>query len=306
MTAIQSLIISVFLLFCSAGLSVSQELPAAQPAAAASPDVGVAAQYDSTHVYVTADDFDRFVASVRATFGGTTSKRVVTAVTPTSSSTISQVVLTPVGTFSVFGYKTPIPYPFGAERTGNLVTDMDMAVRRAREAGAYVLVTPFDDPIGRDTIIQFPGGVNMQFYVHTTAPSYKPLEMAPENRVYLPSDAVDTFVRSFIVFSSGKLVSNDEQAPGIEVGRPSETYRRVRVESTFGKLTVLATDGHLPYPYGRETTGYEVTDLAATLAKAKNAGIQILVGPYKTGQRDAAMVQFPGGYIAEVHSAVKK
>ncbi len=306
MTPIHSFIISVFLLFCSAGLSVCQELPAAQHTATAPPDVGVGTQYDSTHVYVTADDFDRFVASVRATFDGTTSKRVVTAVTPTSSSTISQIILTPVGTFSVFGYKTPIPYPFGAERTGNLVTDMDTAVRRARETGAYVLVTPFDDPIGRDTIIQFPGGVNMQLYVHTTAPSYKPLEMVPENRVYLPSDAVDTFVRSFIVFSSGKLVSNDEHAPGVEVGRPNETYRRVRIESTFGKLTVLATDGHIPYPYGRETTGYEVTDLAVTLAKAKNAGIQVLVGPYKAGQRDAAMVQFPGGYIAEVHSAVKK
>ena len=33
---------------------------------------------------------------------------------------------------------------------------------------------PFDDPIGKDAIIQWPGGVNTQLYWHTTAPSYKP------------------------------------------------------------------------------------------------------------------------------------
>ena len=27
-------------------------------------------------------------------------------------------------------------------------------------------------------------------------------------------------------------------------------------------MTVLVTDGHLPYPFGREMTGYEVSDLA--------------------------------------------
>jgi hypothetical protein len=31
------------------------------------------------------------------------------------------------------------------------------------------------------------------------------------------------------------------------------------------------TDGHLPYPYGRETTGYEVTNLNDTVAKAKRS-----------------------------------
>ncbi len=35
------------------------------------------------------------------------------------------------------------------------------------------------------------------------------------------------------------------------------------------QLTVLVTDGHLPYPYGREMTGYELANLADTLAKAK-------------------------------------
>jgi hypothetical protein len=66
------------------------------------------------------------------------------------------------------------------------------------------------------------------------------------------------------------------------------------------------TDGHLPYPYGREVTGYEVANLADTLTKAKGAGVTVLVAPYQADQREAAIVQFPGGYIAEIHSLVKK
>ena len=66
------------------------------------------------------------------------------------------------------------------------------------------------------------------------------------------------------------------------------------------------TDGQLPYPFGRELTGYEVTNLGETLAKAKGAGATILVAPYQADQRQASFVQFPGGYIAEIHSAVKK
>ena len=92
----------------------------------------------------------------------------------------------------------------------------------------------------------------------------------------------------------------------VEIGRPAESYRRVRIESKFGNLTVLVTDGHLPYPYGREMTGYEVTNVADTLAKAKAAGVDVLVPLYKTDERDAVVVRFRGGYIAEIHSRVKK
>jgi hypothetical protein len=66
------------------------------------------------------------------------------------------------------------------------------------------------------------------------------------------------------------------------------------------------TDGHLPYPYGREVTGYEVANLADTLTKAKSADVTVLVAPYEADQREAAIVQFPGGYIAEIHSVIKK
>jgi hypothetical protein len=273
---------------------------------AATANVAVGPQYDTTHVYVAPEDFDRFVASLIATFGGTTSKQGVFTVTPTPSSTMSQLVLTPVGTVSVFGFKTPIPYPFGAERTGYLVTDLEGATRTALEDGADVVVSPFNDPIGRDVVIQWPGGVNMQLYWHTSAPSYKPLQTIPENRVYVSADRVAAFTRSFLAFSRGKVVSDDAHASGVEIGRPNDTYRRIRIESNFGKLTVLITDGHLPYPYGRETTGYEVANLADTLAKAKAAGVEILVVPYTADQRDAALVQFPGGYIAEIHSPASK
>ena len=271
-----------------------------------SASVAVGPQYDTTHVYVAPEDFDRFVASLVATFGGTTTKQGVFTVTPTQSSTMSQLVLTPVGSVSVFGFKTPIPYPFGLERTGYLVTDMDEAVRAAKATGADVFVAPFDDPIGRDALIQWPGGVNTQLYWHTAAPSYAPLQTVPENRVYISPDRVDLFVRSFLAFSHGTVVSDEARAPGLEIGRPAETYRRVRIESKFGKLTALVTDGHLPYPYGREMTGYEVANLPEALTKAKAAGVNVLVPSYKTDERDAVVVQFPGGYIAEIHSVTKK
>lgn len=299
-------VLFVALVLGGARVSLCQQSTAPRPASRHIPDLAVGPQYDSTQVYVTPQDFDRFVASVVATFGGTTSKQVLTTVTPTSSSTISQIILTPVGMFSVFGYKTPVPYPFGAERTGYLVTDMDAAVQAARAVGADVLVTPFDDPIGRDAIIQFPGAVNTQPYVHTIAPSYKPLEAVPENRVYVSFDKADAFIRSFLAFSHGKIVSDDKHAPGVEIGRPRGTYRQIRTESGFGKMTVLVTDGHLPYPYGRETTGYDVTNFMDVLAKAKSAGVQILVAPYQDGQRAAAIVQFPGGFIAEIHSPAER
>jgi len=71
-------------------------------------------------------------------------------------------------------------------------------------------------------------------------------------------------------------------------------------------VAVLVTDGHLPYPYGREVTGYEVSDLSVTVAKAENAGAAVLVKPYMTSDREAAIVQFPGGYVAEIHAVSRK
>jgi len=302
-------IISFTILLVAGGVSAGLCQQSAETTAhtsSATPGLAVGPQYDTTHVYIAPEDFDRFVSSVLATLGGTSSKKVVTDVTPTPSSTFSQLILTPSGTISAFAFTTPVPYPFGIERTGYLVTDMGTAIRVARQTGADILVTPFNDPIGQDAVIQWPGGVNMQLYSHFTPPSYKALETVPENRVYVSADRADSFAKGFLAFSRGKIVSDDAQAPGIEIGRPQTTYRRIRIESTFGKVTVLVTDGQLPYPYGREVTGYEVANLAATLSKGKSAGVTVLVAPYKAERREAAIVQFPGGYIAEIHSQVIK
>ncbi|WP_225823555.1 glyoxalase [Streptomyces naphthomycinicus] len=261
----------------------------------------VGPQYDTTHVYVTPGDVDAFVDSWQATFGGTHTAKVVTTVTPTPSSTESELVLSPVGTLSVFDFKTPVPYPFGTERTGWLMSDFDKGVRLARKSGAHVVVAPFDDPIGRDAIVQFPGGVNAQLYWHTKAPAYAPLDSVPDNRVYLTPDAVHDFLGSYLRFTGGRIVSDLRAADAGDIGLPGQTYRRIAVRSPFGNTVVSVTDGHLPYPFGRETTGYAVRDLTVTLRKAEAAGAKVLWGPYAADGRADAMVRFPGGYVAELH-----
>lgn len=267
--------------------------------------VAVAPQYDTSHVYVAPADVERFVQSFTATFGGQSTPQVVVNVLPVPSSTTSQLIQTPVGTVSLFGFTTPIPHPFGQERNGYLVKDMDVALKEARKAGADVIVSDFPDPIGRDAVVQWPGGVNMQLYWHTKVPSYAPFQTVPENRVYVSKDRAAAFVKSFVAFSHGKVVSDAKKAPGVEIGRADVTYERIRIESPFGKMVVLATDGHLPYPFGHDTTGYEVSNLQDTLTKASAAGVKTLVEPFTSEGRDAAVVEFPGGYVAEIHQLTK-
>jgi hypothetical protein len=301
MRVINALALTTLLLATAGGTSMAQDKPAD-----ATPSVAVGPQYDTAHVYVALADLDRFSDSLIATFGGTKSQKATLTITPTPSKTMWQAVYTPVGTFSVFGFTTPIPYPFGLERTGYLVTDMDTAIQSAKANEADIVVAPFKDPLGRDAIVQWPGGLYMQLYWHTTAPNYAKLDDVPENRVYVSPVRADAFVRAFVGFSHGKVVSDDRNAPGIEIGRPKDTYRRVRIDSTFGKIAVLVTDGQLPYPYGREMSGYQVANLADAVSKAKAAGATVLVDPYTSDGRAAALVQFPGGYIAEIHGAASK
>jgi hypothetical protein len=274
----------------------------ANPQSAANTEIAVGPQYDSTHVYVAPADLDAFVKSFTATFGGQASKLQVMNVLPVPSSTEFQSVSTPVGTLSVFAFQTPIPFPFGQERTGYLVTDMDAAIKAGRSAGAEVIVEPFKDAIGRDAVIQFPGGLKTQLYWHFTPPNFPPLETIPDNRVYVSRDRADNFVRSFITFSHGKITEDNPHADAGEIGRPAETFRRIRITSLFGNMQINVTDGHLPYPFGHEIMGYQVSDLAATLEKAKTSGAKILSPPFKTTGRVTAIVQFPGGYMAEIHS----
>lgn len=283
-------------------LSVSILAPVSAKEAATLQGVSVGPQYDTTHVYVAPADFDTFVNSFTATFGGKPSKQGTTNVLPVPSNAKLQYVWTPVGTLSTFGFLTPIPYPFGQERTGYLVTDMDEAIKEAHDAGAEVIVDKFKDPIGLDTVIQWPGGVKMQLYWHFTAPHYDPLQTVPDNRVYVSEYEADRFVQDFLRFSHGKVVSDDRKADAGEIGKPGQTYRRVRIVSGFGKMQVNVTDGHLPYPFGHEISGYEVSDLDATLAKATAAGAKVLSPRYDAADRSTAIVQFPGGYIAEIHA----
>ncbi|HEV3220292.1 MAG TPA: hypothetical protein VGZ48_11015 [Candidatus Acidoferrales bacterium] len=298
---IESMVLAAFLLVAlSAGIAGGQSKPAADAGFAVGP------QYDSTHVYVAPAELDAFVKSFIATFGGQASKPSVTNIAPVPSSTVFQVLTTPVGMLSVFAFQMPIPFPFGQERTGYMVTDMGSAISAARSAGAEVIVAQFADPIGTDVIIQWPGGIKMQLYSHFTPPSYPPLETIPDNRVYVSPDRADSFVNGFVRFARGKVVADDKQADAGEIGRPGEIYRRIRISSLFGNTLVFVTDGHLPYPFGREITGYEVHDLRATLDKANAAGVKILSPPYKVNDRTTAIVEFPGGYIAEIHSVAQR
>jgi predicted enzyme related to lactoylglutathione lyase len=267
-------------------------------------NVAVGPQYNTTHVYVVPADLDAFVGSFVATFGGKPSKRIVGNVTPVASSTEMQYILSPVGALSIFAYQTAVPFPYGQERTGYLVNNMDAAVKAARAAGAEIIVEPFKDPIGMDAVIQWPGGVKMQLYLHFTPPTNPPLESVPENRVYVSRDEADHFVSCFVRFAHGKVLGDDRQADAGEIGRAGEAYRRLRITSLFGSMLVLVTDGHLPYPFGLETTGYQVQDLGATLTKAKAAGVKVLTATFSARDRSTAIVEFPGGYKAEVHEVI--
>ncbi|MBD8099738.1 glyoxalase [Pseudomonas fluorescens] len=270
-------------------------------ALAATPGVAVAPQYDTSHVYVAPVDVERFAQSFLATFGGKSTPQVVVNVLPVPSSTTSQLLQTPAGTVSLFGFTTPVPHPFGQERNGYLVKDMDVALKAARDNGADVIVSDFPDPIGRDAVVQWPGGVNMQLYWHTKTPDYAAFETVPENRVYVSNDSAERFIKAFLGFSHGKVVSDDKHAPAVDVGQAGGTYRRVEIESPFGRMAVLVTNGQLPYPFGHDTTGYQVNDLAATLGKATGSGAKVLVPAFDSKGRRSALVEFPGGYVAEIH-----
>lgn len=178
-------------------------------ASAQIPGVAVAPQYDSTHVYVAPADAGNFVRCFLGAFDGNSTKQIVATVTPTPGATTSQLLQTPVETVSLFGFLTPIPSPFGEERTGWLVTDLDSALRRAQASGDEVVVAAFHDAIGRDAVVRFPGGVLTQLYWHTNTPHYAPFVSVPENRVYVSEDGVGALLKSFLRFSGGRIVSDD-------------------------------------------------------------------------------------------------
>lgn len=144
----------------------------------------------------------------------------------------------------------------------------------------------------------------MQLYWHTKTPEYAAFQTVPENRVYLSAERADTFIKSFLGFSHGKVLVDDKHAPGVDIGQAKGSYRRVDIESPFGRMAVLVTNGQLPYPFGHETTGYQVADLKATLGKATGSGAKVLVPAFDSKGRRSALVEFPGGYVAEIHQLI--
>jgi hypothetical protein len=216
-----------------ASCSVSPPPGSAPDTAASSPaSDAMGTQYDTTHVYVTPGSIDAFAASWAATFGGSHTAQSVVNVTPTPSETKSELVFSPVGYLSVFDFQTPTPFPFGAERTGWLLRNFDQGVASARADGAAVVVTPFPDPIGRDAIVQFPGGINTQLYWHTKTPSYPALATVPENRVYLSPDTLPSFENAYLKFTGGKVTSARER------GRSRDRYTRPEISSDPNRGTV--------------------------------------------------------------------
>src|SRR6202044_3926236 len=92
--------LTVFLTVGSARFSIGQQTTPTVADTVATRNLAVGPQYDTAHVYVAPEDFDKFVASLLATFGGTASKKAATTVTPTPSRTMWQAVSTPVGLLS--------------------------------------------------------------------------------------------------------------------------------------------------------------------------------------------------------------
>ncbi|MFJ8792225.1 VOC family protein [Streptomyces sp. NPDC102462] len=293
-----------------AGAAAPAPAPVAHPVhkpadASQAQPVSYGPQYAAAHVYLEPGTMPAFVRSWEATFGGSHYDFVDDVnVTPTPSKALSTFITSPVGHLSVFDYHTPKPHPFGEERTGWGVTDVDKAVKAAQRSGAYELVAPFDDPVGRDAVIQFPGGLNTQLWLNFTSPTLPELTTTPENRVYITAGTLRPFLSSYLQFTHGRIVKDEKRADAAEVGEPNQVMHRISITSQFGKTVVFVTDGHLPHPYGEESIGYEVADLDNAIAKAKATGADVLAKPHTANGRTSAVVRFPGGYVAEVHQNV--
>ena len=221
---------------------------------------------------------DRFAAAFTATFGGAAGSPRSPAVTPTPSSTKMGGDPDAGGHVSVFGFTTPVPFPFGDERTGYLVTDMDRGhPGRTRGRRRRPRSRPSRTRSAQDAVVQWPGGVNMQLYWHTTPPNYAALQTIPENRS--TSHRSRRRLRSrFLAFSRGKVVSDDTAAPGVEIGRPGQTFARSASSRPSARSRCSSPTAIPPYPYGRETTGYEVTISLKRWPRHRAAAVTMLGG----------------------------
>jgi hypothetical protein len=298
--------LSAGLLAPTAATAAPTHNPACATAAVTPPanPMAMGPQYSAFHVYVQPGQLEAFANSWVNTFGGHYSTPFTTQLTPTPSSALATQVFSPVALLSVFDFTTPVPYPFGQERTGWGVADTDAATQQARADGAASLVAAFPDPIGRDSVVQFPGGVDTQLWHETTlSPNPFPaLTTLPDNRVYVPGDTLAAFLKSYLAFTKGCVVLDDPHADGAQIGAPGTTYHRIAIDSKYGDTVVTSTtDGDFNYPFGDEVSGITVADLTATLVKAEANGATVLWGPYTGKGGRSAMVKFPGGFVTEIH-----
>ncbi|MFC5721304.1 glyoxalase [Streptomyces gamaensis] len=268
-------------------------------------DLAFGPAYNTTHVYLDAKDEPALVNSWKKTFDSPgVNIGQYSNITPAGQTRDTGGVMpSPYGNLSLLAL-TPLPYPFGTDQAGFRVKDVKAAVKAATGAGAKNIVQPWTEETGQETLVQFPGGVVVQLFQKSgkyAAATYPDLKSVPTDRYYVPLDAADDFVSAYTGFTGGRVTSDNKSADGAEVGMKGGTLRKVLIDAgKFGKAEVLATDGHLPYPYGREHSGYEVMDLPGTLDKATGSGAKVVVPASAHGGK-AAIVQFPGGYLAEVH-----
>jgi hypothetical protein len=92
------------------------------------------------------------------------------------------------------------------------------------------------------------------------------------------------------------------EAAGAAARTGSESITRDPQRSAsliWAQLEIEKHKGNLTYNRGSWREG-------DTLSKAKAAGVAVLVDPYQAGDRNAAIVQFPGGYIVEIHSLLSR
>ena len=287
------------LLAIAGGTSLAQDKPAD-----ATLSLAVGAQYDTAHVYVAPADLDRFSDSLIATFGGTKSQKAELTITPTPSKTNWQAVLH--SGWHVLCVRFHDADPISVRpRTNRLPRDRHGC----------------SDPIGESQRSRRCRGTVQRSHwarchrsvagrhIYAALLAYDRAELREARQGPRKQGVRVTGSRRCVCPRFRGVLAREDR-----LRRPERTRRRGG--PTKGYLPPRADQLHIredrraryrwtaPYPYGREISGYEVANLADTVSKAKATGATVLVDPYTADRRQAAIISFPGGYIAEIYSAV--
>ena len=105
---------------------------------------------------------------------------------------------------------------------------------------------------------------------------------------------------------AGRVTGVHGQRVEIAMMRTPDGHSRVEL-SRFDAPAIASDHRNAPVnSLGYLRVMFAVENLDDTLAKAKTAGATVLVEPYAADARRAAVVKFPGGYVAEIHAAAGK